>query len=359
MKQIRIWLLTAAAVSVLTACTSQPAAELPAAADSPSAEKTDFSAMETIIPTEENIGNPLETVPGERESGGGTLVAYFSATGTTRQVAEWIAGQTGADLYEIIPEIPYSSVDLDYNDPTSRTTLEQEDPAARPAISGRAEHMETYDTVFLGYPVWHGQAPKIVRTFLESYDFGGKTIILFCTSHSSDIGSSGINLHDLCPDTVTWTEGERFPAETTEKTVAEWLEGLPVRVDGTSAAFSGPVRIIMTFDGGQALMELADNSAARSLLAQLPLTLTFEDFAGAEKISYPPKELDFSDTPDGHTPGKGDVDCFVPWGNLAIFYQEDTGSYSADLVPLGRIIQGIEQLAMQEDTFDVRLELRN
>lgn len=120
---------------------------------------------------------------------------------------------------------------------------------------------------------------------------------------------------------------------------------------------NGIVQVKMTFDENEVLMELYDNSASRSLIAQLPLTLTFEDFAGTEKISYPPEELDLSNAPAGHAPQVGDVDCYMPWGNLAIYYKGDSNSYSTDMVPMGRIVRGIELLAAQKESFDVFLEL--
>ena len=126
-------------------------------------------------------------------------VAYFPCTGTTEAVAIEIADITGAALYEITPEIPYTAEDLDYGNNASRANQEQSNPSARPSISGTVEDMEQYDIVFLGYPIWHGQAPRIISTFLESYDFSGKTIVPFCTSHSSGIGSSDENLHELAP----------------------------------------------------------------------------------------------------------------------------------------------------------------
>lgn len=151
------------------------------------------------------------------------LVAYFSATGTTEQVAQQAAEVLGADLYEIVPEEPYTEADLAYYT-GGRADQEQDDPNARPAIIGGVEDMSQYDTVLLGYPIWHGQAPRIISTFLESYDFAGKTIIPFCTSHSSGVGSSADDLHDLCPDTVTWAEGMRFASGTSSEEIQSWLQ---------------------------------------------------------------------------------------------------------------------------------------
>ena len=113
--------------------------------------------------------------------------------------SEYAAEILGADLYEIVPEDPYTEEDLAYYT-DGRADQEQNDPSVRPAISGKVENMSKYDTTVLGYPIWHGQAPRIISTFLESYDFSEKTILPFCTSHSSGIGSSASNLHSLCPD---------------------------------------------------------------------------------------------------------------------------------------------------------------
>lgn len=150
------------------------------------------------------------------------------ATGTTEPLAEYAAEILEADIYEIIPEVPYTETDLAYYT-NGRADQEQNDPSARPAIAGKVENMEEYDTIILGYPIWHGQAPRIISTFLESYDFSEKTIIPFCTSHSSGIGSSADNLHELCPDSVNWMEGKRFEAGTMKETMENWLENVRVK----------------------------------------------------------------------------------------------------------------------------------
>lgn len=151
------------------------------------------------------------------------LVAYFSATGNTEQVAQQAADILNADLYQIIPEEPYTEADLTYYT-GGRADQEQDDPSSRPIITGRVENMESYDTVLLGYPIWHGQAPRIISTFLESYDFAGKRILPFCTSHSSGIGSSANDLHSLCPNTVTWAEGMRFASDASSEEIENWLQ---------------------------------------------------------------------------------------------------------------------------------------
>ena len=155
-----------------------------------------------------------------------TLVAYFSATNNTEGVAKHIAEGIGADIYEITPEEPYTDADLDYNS-DCRANREQNDDSARPAISGTVENMEQYDTIFLGYPIWWGNAPKIIFTFLESYDFSGKTIIPFCTSGSSPIGST--TAMQNVTQSANWLDGHRFGGGASSDTVMDWVNGLDLK----------------------------------------------------------------------------------------------------------------------------------
>ena len=154
------------------------------------------------------------------------LVVYFSATGTTKPLAEYAADILSADLYEIVAAAPYTEQDLAYYT-NGRADKEQNDPSARPAISGGVENMEQYNTILLGYPIWHGQAPRIISTFLESYDFSGKTILPFCTSHSSGIGSSDTNLHTLAQN-AKWLDGRRFAFGTGREEIAGWLDEMGI-----------------------------------------------------------------------------------------------------------------------------------
>ena len=177
---------------------------------------TEIGELET---EEENMENSKTDVPGK------ILVAYFSATNTTKGVAEHIADGLNADLYEIVPEEPYTDADLNYNDNKSRTSIEMNDSAARPAILGSVENMEQYSIVFIGYPIWWGQAPRIMNTFVESYDFSGKTIVPFCTSGSSGVGSSARNLEALT-DGATWLSGTRLNGGSSRGTIIDWVNGL-------------------------------------------------------------------------------------------------------------------------------------
>lgn len=136
-----------------------------------------------------------------------TLVAYFSASGVTARVAKEVADAAGADLYEIRPAQLYSPGDLDWMDKKSRSTLEMNDPACRPAIEGQVNGMEQYDTILIGFPIWWYVEPRIVDTFLDSYDFSGKTLIPFATSGGSGISKAQKSLQEHCP-VANWKQGQ-------------------------------------------------------------------------------------------------------------------------------------------------------
>ena len=134
-----------------------------------------------------------------------TLVAYFSATGNTRAAAERLAKETNADLFEIAPEVPYTEADLDWRDKTSRSTLEMQDKASRPAIKSTCDNIADYDTVWIGFPVWWYTAPTIINTFIEAHNLGGKVLNVFATSGGSDVKGSYNNLKAAYPQ-YSWGE---------------------------------------------------------------------------------------------------------------------------------------------------------
>ena len=153
------------------------------------------------------------------------VVVYFSATGNTRNVAERIAKMAHADIYEIVPAQPYTKEDLNYNDKSTRATKEQNDPSARPAIGSADISLDNYTTVFIGYPIWWGDAPRIMSTFVESHDFSHKLVIPFCTSGSSGIGKSASNLAALAGK-GKWQDGARFAGNVSDEKLKEWISGL-------------------------------------------------------------------------------------------------------------------------------------
>ena len=174
---------------------------------------------------DEIVGDISSEVTESSEENGGTLVVYFSATGTTKGVAEKIAGITDADIYEIKAAQEYTDADLNWNDSDSRSTKEQNDSSVRPEIGSEAVSLDGYTTIYIGYPIWWGEEPRIMDTFVESYNFDGITLIPFCTSGGSGIGRSGQNLADNA-GSGTWLEGKRFGGGVSEDELKSWIDGL-------------------------------------------------------------------------------------------------------------------------------------
>lgn len=154
------------------------------------------------------------------------LVAYFSCSGITKKLAEALASVVNGTLYEIQPTVPYTDADLNWNDPKARSTVEMDDKSSRPEITGIVADMEQYDTVFMGFPIWWYIAPTIINTFLESYDFSGKTVIPFATSGSSDVGETDRWLHPSCSKETNWRPAKRFPRNADADMLKKWVESL-------------------------------------------------------------------------------------------------------------------------------------
>ncbi len=195
------------------------AASLAACGNSSQAETEEIQTVTETASDETNSADENTT------SRSDVLVAYFSATGTTKGVAEKIAAVTGGDLYEILAAEAYSADDLNYNDRNSRSTIEQNDKNVRPEIGSEDISLEGYTTVYLGFPIWWGEEPRILDTFVEKYSFEGITVIPFCTSASSGIGRSGPNMEALAGN-GTWLQGKRFNGNVSEADLKSWIEGL-------------------------------------------------------------------------------------------------------------------------------------
>lgn len=284
----------------------------------------------------EKISNLPDDVP--EEAPNRVLTVYFSCTGNTEALAQKITDVTSSDVYEIIPKVPYTSADLNYNDSNSRANREQNDATARPAISGSIENFEDYDVIILGYPIWWGTMPKIINTFLESYDFSGKTIMPFCTSGSSGISTSVSAIRNTCPNSVV-TAGFRGTSSTTNTQIQNWLN---------NNGFSDAVfkRMKLTVNGNRIIIKLNNNNTAKDLADMLPVELDFSDYNNTEKIAYLPQSLNTSDTTSGIAPTAGDLTLYVPWGNLALFYKDFR--YSADLISIGSVEEGLDYMTELE-----------
>lgn len=157
-----------------------------------------------------------------------TLVAYFSASGETARLAKTLARAAQADLYEIRPAQPYTAADLNWHDNQSRSSVEMKDPACRPAIAGDAPDLTAYDTVFVGFPIWWYQAPRIIETFLASCDFSGKRVVPFATSGGSGMGRTEEILQKACPSKVRWLPGRRLDSRASLDTLHNWLQALQI-----------------------------------------------------------------------------------------------------------------------------------
>lgn len=269
------------------------------------------------FPVEEAAVQPTEPTT----TGSTTLVAYFSRTGNTKPLALYAAEILSADTFEIEAAVPYTDDDIKYYT-DCRADREQNDPTARPEIANDVKNMAQYDTIILAYPIWHGQAPKIIYTFLESYDFSGKTIIPFCTSASSPIGSSATNLHSLAPDAV-WKDGRRFPAGTTKETIAEWLSTF----DLNTGEESEPLLQIEA-NGNTFLADFEDNSSAEALIEQLKggsITIDMHDYGNFEKVGELPFALPRND--EQITTEAGDVILYLG-NNLTIYYDVNSWNFT-------------------------------
>ena len=248
---------------------------------------------------------------------GKILVAYFSATGNTRPVAEKAAEVTGGDLFEIVPAQPYTAADLNYNT-DCRANAEQNDPGARPVIANAVEDMGQYDAVLIGYPIWWGRAPKIIHTFLETYDLSGKTVSTFCTSGGS--GHEDATLRDYEPG-ATWLEGRRFSGTSQ---VESWINGLGL----PKAAEEDADRMYIQIGGTVWTASLEDNpsvTAWKRLLAKGPLTVDMRDYGGFEKVGSIGADLTQSNRQITAKPG----DIILYQGSsVTIYYDENTWDFT-------------------------------
>ena len=218
-KRIAICLLLALAFSCAS-CGSAPAQSVSEPAPTETQERL---PAETAAPVQEPESEPRAAEEAAApEAHSTTLVVYFSATGTTRGVAERIAALTGGDLAEIVPAQPYTAEDLKYNDRSTRATVEQNTPDARPEIAEDIS-LAGYSTVYLGYPIWWGQAPRILSTFVESHDFTGITVIPFCTSGGSGAGRTGETLGEQA-GTGTFLASTRLDAGISEADLQAWID---------------------------------------------------------------------------------------------------------------------------------------
>ena len=293
-------------------------------------KETSGSEEETSSATESETSNP--------ESGKDTLVVVFSATGTTKGVAERIAAMEDADLYEITAAIPYSDEDRDWTDSDSRCTKEQNDASVRPEISSEKISLDGYTTIYIGYPIWFGQEPRIMDTFVESYSFDGITMIPFCTSGSSGIGSSGKNLAANA-GSGNWIDGKRFAGSASDEEIKEWVDSMGKQM-------------ILKINGTEVPVIWEDNSSVDDLktLAETGLSIKMEMYGGFEQVGPIGQSITSND--EQTTTSPGDIVLYSS-NQIVIFYGSNSWAYTR----LGTVDLSEEELKDLLSKEDVTLTL--
>ena len=285
--------------------------------------------------------------------------ASVLAPGNAAMMAQWIQEEVGGDLFSIQVKEPYSS---DYDECLNRAADEKAEDA-RPELKTQVENIDSYDTIFLGFPNWWYTIPMAVHSFIDSYDLGGKTIIPFVTHGTGGLANCITDLKDALPDSAKVLEPigiYRDDVASGQSTIQEWIQGLDIdfsdkkQNETQTDKASSEKKIKISTDKGNIIVQLEDNSATKDLLGRLPLMLQFENYNDTEKIAYLDTQLDTSDAPDKCTPKSGDLAYYAPWGNLAFFYQDFREA--PELVPLGKIIEGKEYLDDIEQSDSVTIE---
>lgn len=258
----------------------------------------------------------LDHLPSVESAGSNILVVYFSTDDTIRAAAYIIAEALSADLFEIQPVEPYTADDVNYHNSRSRTSIEQNDPQARPAIAVLPDDLNRYDTIILGYPIWWGQAPRILYTFMENVDLTGKTIIPFCTSGSSGAGSSASNLQKLTGGSTVWLDAKRISNGSSAEEIRAWAESLRLPKEEIGMFYIHVHEAVLA-------VKAENNSSSEALLQLLKagdITISMHDYGNFEKvgplgISIPRNDEDITTTP-------GDVILYQ--GNqVTVYYDEN------------------------------------
>lgn len=372
MKRVISLMATLALCISLAACggTEQEETQEPPAAPSQSVE---------VLP--DTPSEPEETP--DAAEGSGILIAYFTwadntvvenpdavdvdattsasvlVPGNTAIMAQFIQQQVGGDLFSIRVAEPYSS---DYDECLDRAADEKAENA-RPELAETVDNMADYDIVFLGFPNWWYTCPMAIFSFVERHDLSGKTVIPFVAHGTGGLSSTIRDLTAALPEDAAVLEPVgiyRDDMPQAQETISAWLDSLGVdfsasaKPDAEAMQEETAMQMTMTVDGQEVSVALLDNPTARALWDQLPLTLTFEDYNGTEKIAYPPEELSQEGAPGSYDPSAGDVTVYGPWGNIAIFYQDFRDS--AGLILIGHIDAGLEFLIGQAGDFTAVLE---
>ena len=292
-----------------------------------------------------------------------TTSASVLAPGNTAKLASWIQQEVGGDLHSIVVEEPYSS---DYDQCLDRAADEKADNA-RPALASHVDNMEDYDIVFLGFPNWWYTLPMPVLTFVEEYDWSGKTVVPFVTHGTGGLSGTIRDLTAALPEDVTILEPigvYRPEVDASQSAIQEWIAGLDLELpqggngqtqkeETNTMESTRRIRFSLD-DGSEIIVQLNDNPAAEALYEMLPLELSFEDFNSTEKIAYLTEEIPSDGSPDQCDPDVGSLCYYIPWGNLCFFYRDFRPSSS--LIPLGQVESGAGLLKGLDRTAAVMVE---
>ena len=247
-----------------------------------------------------------------------SLVLYFSVTNNTEQIAKYISEITSSDILEIIPKDVYTNEDLNYNNNNSRANREQNDEKARPEISNKLD-LENYDIIYLGYPIWWEEEPRIILTLLDNYNLENKTIIPFCTSGGSGIELSVNNIRNY-NNKLNVLDGKRFSSNSSKEEVITWINSLNINNNSNSKSAK------LLIDNTEYIITLEDNETVDALVNNMPLDLSMSNLNGNEFYSY----LDFTLPTNSYDPDKINKGDIYLYGNncLVIFYESFNTSYS-------------------------------
>ena len=292
-----------------------------------------------------------------------TTSASVLAPGNAAKLASWIQQEVGSDLHSIVVEEPYSS---DYDQCLDRAADEKAENA-RPALASHVDNMENYDIVFLGFPNWWYTLPMPVLTFVEEYDWSGKTVVPFVTHGTGGLSSTIRDLTAALPEDATILEPigvYRPEVDDSQSAVQEWIAGLDLELpqggngqtqkeETNTMESTRRIRFSLD-DGSEIIVQLNDNPAAEALYEMLPLELSFEDFNSTEKIAYLTEEIPSDGSPDQCDPDVGSLCYYIPWGNLCFFYRDFRPSSA--LIPLGQVESGAGLLEGLDRTAAVMVE---
>lgn len=304
---------------------------------------------------EENTNKQVVTNTNQNNvesSKGKMLIAYFSWSGNTENAAKIIQEKTGADLVELELVNPYSS---NYNQVLDEAQRDL-NKNARPELKTKIENMNEYSTIMIGYPNWWATIPMPIATFLETYDFSGKTIIPFCSHGGGEFGQSITDISKLAPNSkigeglsIHYSGGSSLSSD-----IDEWIEKNNIGQNEPNVVETS--RIKLTINNEEIYVKLDNNQTSQDFLSILPLTLEAEDYNNTEKIATLPKELTTQGSPSGYTPKTGDFAYYAPWGNLSIFYNDFR--YSNSLIKLGEFEgDGIDKIKNLNDNFTIKIEI--